>query len=160
MTATLTATMLGLGYMRGAPGTWGSLAALPLAWGVHLAGGFPLLVVATIALFGLGLWAVAQYPPARERHDPSEVVVDEVVGQWVALLVVSYEAWRTGLSPLQFPAGWGAAFVLFRLFDIVKIGPVKWADARNDAFGVMLDDAIAGAMAAGLVALVLYGVGK
>ena len=55
--ARLIGTVFGVGYLRPAPGTWGSLVALPAAWALHVAGGFPLLAVATIVAFALGLWA-------------------------------------------------------------------------------------------------------
>uniref|UniRef100_UPI0025D95FA8 phosphatidylglycerophosphatase A family protein n=1 Tax=Roseobacter sp. TaxID=1907202 RepID=UPI0025D95FA8 len=81
-------------------------------------------------------------------------VIDELVGQWIALLPLSYAAWSMGISMLVMWPGWIAAFALFRLFDIWKPGPVGWADRRGDALGVMLDDVIAGVFAAlGVLAL-------
>jgi phosphatidylglycerophosphatase A len=85
----------------------------------------------------------------QEDHDPSEVVVDEVVGQWIALWPLSFGLWHAGADSWVFPyPGWLTAFVLFRLFDVLKPGPVGWADRRGDALGVMLDDVIAGLIAA------------
>jgi phosphatidylglycerophosphatase A len=75
--------------------------------------------------------------------DPGWVVIDEFAGQWIALLGVGT------IAPLEI----AAAFVLFRVFDILKPGPVGWADRRHGIFGIMADDIIAGALAA----LVLYG---
>ena len=87
-------------------------------------------------------------------HDPSEIVIDEVIGQWIALLPLSFAAWNMGLNMLVMWPGWIAAFAFFRLFDIWKPGPVGWADRRGDALGVMLDDVIAGVFAAfGVLAL-------
>ena len=146
--AQLIGTVLGVGYLRPAPGTWGSLVALPWGWLLHELGGFPLLVVGVIAAFLAGWWATRQMTTGRSDHDPSEVVVDEVVGQWIALFPISYAAWSMELSILVMWPGWIAAFVLFRLFDITKLGPVGWADRRNDALGVMLDDVFAGIFAA------------
>ena len=89
-----------------------------------------------------------------DDHDPSEIVVDELVGQWIALLPLSYAAWSMGINILAMWPGWIAAFALFRLFDIWKPGPIGWADRRGDALGVMLDDVIAGFFAAlGVIAL-------
>lgn len=141
-------TVFGVGYIRPAPGTWGSLVALPWGWLLHVLGGFPLLVIAIIAGFAKGWWATAKMTAGSDDHDPSEIVVDEVVGQWIALLPLSYAAWTRGLDMLVMWPGWIAAFVLFRLFDIWKPWLVGWADRRGDALGVMLDDVIAGIFAA------------
>jgi phosphatidylglycerophosphatase A len=91
-----------------------------------------------------------------DDHDPSEIVVDELVGQWIALLPLSYAAWSMEINVLVMWPGWIAAFVLFRLFDIWKPWLVGWADRRGDALGVMLDDVIAGVFAA-IGVLVLAG---
>ncbi len=146
--AALIATVGGVGHLRPAPGTWGSLIALPMAWLIHVIGGPWLLIIAIIAGFIKGLWATAQVTRGREDHDPSEVVIDEVVGQWIALLPLSFGAWHMGAAITALWPGWVAAFLLFRLFDIAKPGPVGWADRRGDPLGVMLDDVIAGALAA------------
>ncbi|MEM9636719.1 MAG: phosphatidylglycerophosphatase A [Pseudomonadota bacterium] len=152
--ATIIGTVLGVGYIRPAPGTWGSLVALPWAWLLHVLGGFPLLLIAVLAGFAKGWWATGIMTQDSVDHDPSEIVVDEVVGQWIALLPLSYAAWSMGLDVLVMWPGWIAAFVLFRLFDILKPGPIGWADRRGDALGVMLDDVIAGIFAAvGVLAL-------
>lgn len=142
------ATVGGVGLLRPAPGTWGSLAALPLAYGLHVFGGFPGLLLATIIVTGVGVWATAVSTAGQHDHDPSEIVIDEVAGQFVALMPLSYPAWSMGIDITALWPGWIAAFVLFRLFDISKPGPVGWADRRHDAIGVMLDDVIAGILAA------------
>lgn len=152
--ARMIGTVLGVGYIRPAPGTWGSLVALPWAWLLHVIAGFPLLVLAVVVGFAKGWWATAQMTKGADNHDPSEIVVDEVVGQWIAVLPLSYAAWRMEIDILNLWPGWIAAFVLFRLFDIWKPWLVGWADRRNDALGVMLDDVIAGIFAAlGVLAL-------
>lgn len=149
----MVATLGPVGHLRPAPGTWGSLAALPLAW-LAMQGGTVLFTVLTVALLPLGWWAVARATVGAADHDPSEIVVDEVLGQWIALLPVAWGAWSTGFSVERLWPGWIAAFLLFRLFDIWKPGPVGWMDRRTDAGGVMLDDAVAGGLAAlGVVAL-------
>ncbi len=150
----LFATFFYVGLLRPAPGTWGSAAAIPLAWGLHYWGGFPALALATLAAFLLGWWATADATRGRAEHDPSEIVIDEVVGMWLALWPLSAGLWHAGVDPWVFPyPGWVMGFVLFRLFDIWKPGPVGWADRRHDAFGVMFDDVIAGLMAALVVGL-------
>jgi len=90
------ATVLGVGTLRPAPGTWGSLAALPIFYLIHVTGGFALVVVATCAIFGLGWWATAEPTRNSLDPDPSEIVIDEVVGQWLALWSVSGSAWAFG----------------------------------------------------------------
>ena len=86
--------------------------------------------------------------------------MDEVAGQWVALLPVIIGAAHVGVPVLSLWPGWIVAFFGFRLFDILKPGPVGWADRRDDPLGVMLDDVIAGLLAAVVVALagILYHV--
>ncbi len=151
--AKLIATVCGSGLSPIAPGTVGSLVALPLAYGLHWIGGFPLLLLATVVGFFKGWWATAEYtkrPGVSE--DPSEVVIDEVIGQWIALLPLSWGLWHAGVDPHVFPwPGWVTAFLFFRIFDISKPGPVGWADRRGDPLGVMLDDVIAGFFAAIIV---------
>ncbi|WP_120504992.1 phosphatidylglycerophosphatase A family protein [Sulfitobacter mediterraneus] len=146
--AKLIGTFLGVGYIRPAPGTWGSLAALPYGWLLHVIGGLPLLLVGIVIGFLKGWWATAQMTKGSDDHDPSEIVVDEVIGQWIALIPLSYAAGSIGISILNMWPGWIAAFILFRLFDITKPWIIGWADRRGDALGVMLDDVIAGVFAA------------
>lgn len=153
--ARLIATVGGVGLLRPAPGTWGSAAAIPLAWGLHLIGGFPLLLVATIAVTALGVWAIGEMTRGAADHDPSEAVIDEVAGQWVALFPLSAGLWWIDQAPGAIVSawpGWVLGFALFRLFDVWKPGPVGWADRQNTALGTVLDDLIAGAIAALVVA--------
>lgn len=148
------ATVGGVGHLRPAPGTWGSLVALPLALILHIIGGFWLLLAGVVLSFGAGWWATAVETKGGDDHDPSEIVIDEVAGQWIALLPLSIGAGHAGVAMTALWPGWIAAFVLFRLFDIWKPGPIGWADRRGDALGVMLDDVIAGVFAAlGVMAL-------
>lgn len=142
------ATVFRIGHLRPAPGSWGSAAALPLTYVLHVLGGPLLLVIGTLAAFTGGLWATRQETLGSSDHDPSEIVVDELAGQMVALLPISLGAWMAGAPITALWPGWIAGFVLFRLFDILKPGPVGWADRRADALGVMLDDLIAGLLAA------------
>ncbi|UWQ89616.1 phosphatidylglycerophosphatase A [Aliisedimentitalea scapharcae] len=147
-------TVCGVGHIRPAPGTWGSAVALPLAWALHTLGGFPLLLMGTAFALIVGIWATREYTSHGGDHDPSEIVIDEVAGQFTALLPLSYAAWAHDIPVLAMWPGWIAAFVLFRLFDITKPGPIGTADRRGDALGVMLDDIIAGVFAAiGVMAL-------
>ncbi|NSX55231.1 phosphatidylglycerophosphatase A family protein [Parasulfitobacter algicola] len=156
----LIATFFFIGYLRPAPGTWGSAAAIPVAYLLHVLGGFPALALATVVVFAAGWWATLQETHESDDHDPSQIVIDEVAGQWIALWPLSAGLWHAGADPWVFPyPGWIAAFVLFRLFDIWKPGPVGWADRQHGPLGVMLDDVIAGMLAAicvGLAAAVAH----
>ncbi|WP_422366790.1 phosphatidylglycerophosphatase A [Pelagibius sp.] len=136
--SSLLATWFGSGLLPGAPGTWGSLAALPFGLVILWLGGPIALALAAALVFALGLWASAVYQRGLDRKDPGEIVVDEVAGQWLALL-------PTALDPL----GVVLAFVFFRLFDILKPWPASWADrSLSGAPGIMLDDIFAGLYAA------------
>ncbi|MFT7058563.1 MAG: phosphatidylglycerophosphatase A [Pseudorhodobacter sp.] len=142
------AIFFGVGLLRPAPGTWGSAAAIGVGLILHRIGHFPLLLAATVAVTALGFWACQKELAGRPGEDPSEIVIDEVAGQWIALLFPSFGFWYIGLESDNFPyPGWVAAFVLFRLFDIWKPWLVGRADARHDAAGVMLDDLWAGLFA-------------
>lgn len=156
----LIATFGGVGHIRPAPGTWGSLAALPVAWALMVLGGPWLLVLAAVAITFLGVPASKAEVAASGDHDPSQVVIDEVAGQWIALWPVAFGAAMMHVAPLALYPGWIAAFLLFRLFDITKWGWVGTMDRRGDAWGVMLDDVVAGVFAAmGVIALAGLGHG-
>jgi phosphatidylglycerophosphatase A len=144
----LIATFFYVGHIRPAPGTWGSFAALPAAWVIYMIAGPWGLLAGIIASYVLGVWATAVETRGKDNHDPSEIVIDEVCGQWIALLPVAYGAHMMGTPITVLWPGWIAAFALFRLFDITKWGPVGWADRMHGPTGVMLDDVIAGIFAA------------
>ncbi|GAB5446098.1 phosphatidylglycerophosphatase A family protein [Gymnodinialimonas sp.] len=148
----LIATLGGVGLLRPAPGTWGSLAGVALGVVLHFLGGFWLLFLATFGVTALGFWAVAA-EVGDSADDPSEFVIDEVAGQWVALWPVSLGAWMMGADILALYPGLITAFLAFRAFDILKPGPVGWADKQHGALGIMADDVIAGWLAAMIVAL-------
>ncbi|WP_010139534.1 phosphatidylglycerophosphatase A family protein [Oceanicola sp. S124] len=147
----LIATVGGTGYLKPASGTWGSAAGLALAVLLHWLGGPLLLAVALVVVWVAGLWAVKAETAGKTDHDPSEIVVDEVVGIFVAFLPVSLGAAHVGAPLSALWPGWVTAFLAFRLFDIWKPWLVGRADRRNDALGVMLDDLIAGVFAAVVV---------
>ncbi len=145
--AWLIATCCGLGRSPAAPGTVGSLAALGAAallvhhhgWG---AGGFALL---SAVLFLPAVWASQVTAAACGKKDPSLVVVDEALGQWVTLAGAAAYNWKSFL----------AAFVLFRLLDIFKPPPVRQMERLPGGWGIIADD-----VAAGLIgALVLLAAG-
>ncbi len=155
-------TFGGVGLLPKAPGTWGSLATLPLGYALHYLGGFPLMLAAVGLVFAIGLWATRKETDGKQDHDPGEIVIDEVAGQLIALLPLSAGLWFAGAAAHVFPwPGWVGAFVMFRLFDIWKPWPVSWADNMHSPMGVMLDDVLAGgyaALAVTLMAALSHGV--
>ncbi len=127
------ATWFGAGKSRLVSGTVGSLAALPFAYIIQITLGSWALLIASVLLFMVGCWASEQFVKHSGREDPGEIVVDEVVGQWL-LLSVLYPTWQSYL----------VGFILFRIFDITKPWPVCLADRKvKGGFGVMLDDVLA-----------------
>lgn len=147
--ATLIATWFGAGLLRGAPGTWGSLAALPFAWIIQALAGPMGLALAVVVVFLAGLWATDRMIGGSAGNDPGHVVVDEVAGQWLVLVFVP-------LDPILYAAG----FMLFRLADILKPWPVSWADrAIKGAFGVMFDDILAAVYAGAVLAGIAWWFG-
>ena len=149
----LVLSFFGAGYLRPAPGTWGSLAALPAAWAIHTVAGPIALIVGAALLYVVGVWLTAQETASGDDHDPSWIVIDEVVGQWIALLPVSLGAYSAGVEMHRLWPGFVVGFVFFRLFDVWKPWLVGQADRRGDATGVMLDDVWAGLFAAIVVVL-------
>lgn len=131
--AALLSTWFGAGLLPVAPGSWGSLAALPFAW-LMLAFGSPrLLFVAAVVVFLLGWWATSIYMRHTDATDPQEVVVDEVSAQWLTLVFADPARWWH----------WLLGFALFRFFDIVKPWPANLLDRRAGALAVMADDTVA-----------------
>lgn len=147
--AALLATWFGAGLLPWAPGTWGSLAALPFAWVIATLLGHAALAVAAPIVFVIGWWAAEQVGRASGVADESSIVIDEVAGQWLTLAVVppSAEAYVLGL-------------LLFRLFDITKPWPARAAERTiPGGLGVMADDIVAGVYAA-LLLYVLHEIGR
>lgn len=142
----LIATWFGAGLSPFAPGTAGSLAALPFAYVIQTTFGNAALVAFAATVFLLGCWATKSYLATTGKQDPGEVVIDEVAGQCL-LLAALFPTWQSYL----------AGFFLFRLFDVVKPWPVSYFDQHvKGAFGVMLDD-IAAALYPVLFLLIFSG---
>jgi len=129
----------GIGFVPMAAGTLASLAALVTGAALMRLSPWAVPLAALLATAG-GFLAIRR---ACIQGDPGWVVVDEFAGQWITLL------------PLHQPSAAELllAFLLFRLFDITKLGPVGWADRQHGAFGVMADDVISGGTAALLLTL-------
>ncbi|MCF3974594.1 phosphatidylglycerophosphatase A family protein [Paracoccus salsus] len=138
----------GTGLLRPAPGTWGSAVAVVLGVLLHRIGHFPLLAAATIAVTVAGFWAVRRHTAGMADPDRSEIVIDEVAGQWLTLCFPSAAFYFSGMPADVFPyPGWLAAFLFFRLFDIWKPWLVGRADREGGVDGVMKDDLWAGVFA-------------
>jgi phosphatidylglycerophosphatase A len=123
----------GSGLPRKAPGTWGTVAALPLFALLQLAFSTTTIALLCIPMFALGVWAAEITGRNLGVADFGGIVIDEIVAMWLVLCVVP----ATGL-------GWLTAFALFRLFDILKPWPIRWLDQYvKGGFGVMIDDILA-----------------
>jgi len=135
-TRILLATWFGSGYAPFAPGTFGSLFALPIGWAFANESGVIGLGIATIVVSLVGIWAANAYMAQAGEHDPGPVVIDEVAGQWLTMLPMAAMMTWQGLL---------VAFILFRVFDIWKPWPISWADKNIEGgLGVMVDDILAG----------------
>ena len=154
--ANIIGTYFGLGLSKFAPGTVGSLGSLPLAYLLIKLGGVSALVVGAIVIFFIGVKAVDVITKESGVEDPSKVVIDETVGQLLTFSLIAY------LAPEYLDGSSGYlyylyGFAFFRFFDIVKLGPVKYADKEiKNAYGVMLDDVFAGLFAGVILFLIAW----
>jgi phosphatidylglycerophosphatase A len=146
--AKLISTWFGCGYSPQAPGTVGSLAALAIGIVLHRYAGFAQWQFAALAAVVLipAVWAAGVTARSSGRKDPQFVVIDEVIGLWIALAGARWYNWKSYL--------W--ALALFRLFDIWKPPPVRQLEAVPGGWGINLDDVMAGLYAA----LVLFAAGR
>jgi phosphatidylglycerophosphatase A len=142
------ATFFGAGLGKPGPGTWGSVAAV-LLWAaysklLHPAPQALLLALIAGIVLSIALGVPAATVAAREsgRHDPGFVVIDEVAGQWIALLFSPVD-WRHALI----------ALALFRLFDIAKPFPARQLESLPAGWGIVFDDVAAGLYALGVASL-------
>ncbi|MCS6996878.1 MAG: phosphatidylglycerophosphatase A [Casimicrobiaceae bacterium] len=135
----------GAGLIPFAPGTWGALLGLVLArWGQPVVGDLAFMACLAVA-FVLGVWATRITERALGEHDHPAIVWDEIVAMAFVAAIVNGSL-----------AAQAVLFLLFRLFDIVKPGPVGWADRRFDGgWGVMFDDAVAAGLTLFLAAVVV-----
>lgn len=153
--STIVASVFGIGYFEFAAGTIMSAVAVPLAILIGLRGGGMGILGSSIIALVIGILACADHVRETGREDPSECVIDELAGQWLAcsFCLLTFGGLVPAPTHISLPAFF-LAFVLFRLFDIWKPWPVSWADQKlSGGIGVMTDDAIAGLMAGALVVL-------
>lgn len=136
---------LGSGWLPKAPGTWGSLAALPLAWLLIEWGGVTVLFAATFLFLLLGCWICVDVLQRIPDKDPGWVVIDEWVGLWLCMGLL---ALVLGTGPWVYLL----AFIAFRLFDIFKPWPISWVETLGPPWwSIMADDVAAGVIGAGVV---------
>jgi phosphatidylglycerophosphatase A len=127
------------------PGTFGTLWGVLLAW-LLLPLGWPIYLSVTFVLIVAAIWSAIQYEKITLRHDPQEIVIDEVVGYLVTMIAVP----ATGKALL-------AGFISFRFFDIVKPFPIGWVDRKiPGGWGTVLDDLLAGIFASIVLQLVQW----
>ncbi len=142
------ATFFGLGRLPKAPGTWGTLGAIPLWWWLSCYGS-GVFVAFTVVFAGFAIWVSHEAEKIYGQHDTQSIVIDEVAGMLVTVLFV--------------PLTWGtlvAAFVLFRLLDAVKPPPIRQIDKHvGGGLGVVLDDLLAGAIGCGILHSAHLGLG-
>ncbi len=154
---------LGSGLPRRAPGTWGTVGGLIIAIPLLSLGFVPFLILTILSCI-LGVWICGRTAELMQGHDDPHIVWDEWSGIWITLLPLSYMGiaddnfWQNVSQELSIFAI-VFAFILFRFFDIVKPPPIGWADKRvAGGLGIMLDDIIAGIMAAVVWVAVMFGV--
>ena len=146
----LISTFFYIGLFPKAPGTIASFVTV-LFWVLFNSFNIKLyFVIIVLILFSLSFYFVDEYLLDNDNKDPKEVVIDEVVGQWIAVLPLALFPLNSGSSY----ALWFMALIIFRLLDITKPGLIGWADRKNTPISVMLDDLIAGAMTAAIIYLI------
>jgi phosphatidylglycerophosphatase A len=147
--ASAIATLLGIGRLRPGPGTWASAAAALIWWAIARRVGTglqtPVLAGLIALVIVIGIPAATLAARAAGQEDPGFVVIDEVAGQWIALLFVPL-SWKTLL----------VGFILFRSFDIVKPPPARQLERLPEGMGIVMDDVAAGAYALLVMQLVLH----
>lgn len=148
-------TWFGTGFLPIAPGTWGSLAALPVVHVIALFYGVAGLVGWSVGISLIGIHASHVTAGLRGVGDPSEIVVDEVAGQSISLLPV-YAALPAAGGGGKLWLAVAAAFFLFRALDVVKPGPIRRMESLPGGFGIMCDDLLAGAVVAVLLGIALF----
>ena len=138
-------TVFYLGLFPFFPGTFASLVSLILGILLFKIIGFLFFLYLTVFVFLGGWWCSKKIIKINKNKDPSEIVIDELVGQWISVIPIFYFLDNKIITFSSLPyLELISAFIIFRFFDIVKIGPILWADNLKSGLGVMLDDCLAG----------------
>ncbi len=135
-------TLFNLGFIKFMPGTFGSLISLPIGYIILKLFGFWIFILIITLLLAISYYAITEYLIAKKSKDPKEIIIDEFIGQFIALIFIP----DTILGLL-------ASFLLFRFFDITKLYPVNKAEKIPGAIGVLADDVVAGLMAACIIVI-------
>jgi phosphatidylglycerophosphatase A len=144
--AVLIATFFGIGRIRIAPGTWTSLVVTLIIYFIPPADlPFALMALVTAIVFFVGIPAAATCEKHFQKKDPRQCVIDEVAGQMVCLWFLPHTI-----------VFYGAAFLLFRFFDILKPFPIKSSEQIPYGIGIMLDDVLAGLYTMGILQGIRY----
>lgn len=174
ITAELFVTFFYIGKIKFAPGTFGSAAALPLFWLMsklvplndleHIVSNLCYQLIVISLLFVIGTYYTDLYMQQKGKHDPKEVVIDEVVGQLLTcalcslsiLLLIAHKIINPALASITLLSYYIAPFILFRFFDIFKPWPISFVDQKmKSAFGVMLDDVLAALFASTFLYIII-----
>ena len=152
------ATWFGSGFMRPAPGTWGTLAALPFGLLFLAFANTAALIIGILFVSAIGWWAAKEFEKDSGVHDSKMIVIDEVAGMWLTIVPISL--YVSADAPL-FSVYVVLSFILFRFFDIIKPWPVSFFDQKvGGASGVMADDIMAGIYAALVLTGIIYYAGS
>ena len=139
----------GVGFIRPASATWGSLAAGILLYFIYPPLPFYFKLALIVLIFTLGVFLADHIEKKHNVHDPHFIVIDEVVGMLIVCFFLQPVMWHFGL-----------AFLLFRVFDIAKLWPASIFDARKGGFSLMFDDVLMALPALGSLHLIIYLVEK
>lgn len=150
---------LGSGMPKRAPGTWGTVGGLIVAIPLMRLGFVPFLIITIVASI-IGIWICGRTSELMNVHDDPHIVWDEWAGMWITLLPFAFIGFDQLAEIDGVKLDWFVilvAFILFRLFDILKPFPISWADKKvSGGLGIMLDDILAGLMAIVVMAAVNY----
>jgi len=133
-------TLFNLGFIKFMPGTFGSLVSLPIGYIILKLFGFWIFILIITLLLAISYYAISKYLIAKKSKDPKEIIIDEFIGQFIALIFIP----DTILGLL-------VSFLLFRFFDITKLYPINKAEKIPGAIGVLADDVVAGLMTACII---------
>ena len=145
--ALLVGTFFYTGLSPISSGTVGSIAAAVIYYFLPVFQNPIVLVIGIIVVLVAGIWSGGVVEKALKLQDPGIVVIDEVLGQWIALLTIKYA------GNLKYTI---IAFLFFRFFDIIKLSPARYFEKMHGGTGIMLDDAVAGMYAWIAAHIIMY----